>query len=77
MQLYWVRENELTGEKKEFIIDYSYEGRYYPATLETPEEYPDLVFTIDEMEMEQLTESEHQSIENACANRDGFLLTLY
>lgn len=77
MQLFWVKENELTGEKIEFVVNYFFDGAYYPNTSELPSEYPDLTFTVKGLEQDKITEPEYQSIENACANRDGFLLTFY
>lgn len=38
----WVDDNE-----ESWLVSYHYEGNYYPATLEDPEEYPEL--QIDEI----------------------------
>ena len=38
MQILYIDEN-----KVEYVVIYHYNGRYYPATSEDPEEFPELV----------------------------------
>lgn len=59
-----------------FSVDFSYEGKYYPATREQPEEFPELIingvfFNGEGVDIaDKLTEKYHNAIENAVKSED-------